>query len=60
MSQKLPVGSFKWLKNVSLIDEEFIKNYDNDSDIRFILKVDNNILKNCMICIVTFLFCLRE
>ena len=41
MSQKLPVGSFKWLKNVSLIDEEFIKNYDNDSDIRFILKVDN-------------------
>ena len=25
MSQKLPVDSFKWVKNVSKIDEEFIK-----------------------------------
>ena len=40
MSQKQPVGSFKWVKNVSKIDEKFIKNYDNDSDIGFILKVD--------------------
>ena len=40
MSKKLPVGSFKWVKKVSKIEEEFIKNYDNDSDIRFILEVD--------------------
>ena len=40
MSQKLPVGSFMWLKDVSKIDEEFIKNYDNDSSIGFILEVD--------------------
>ena len=40
MSQKLPVRSFKWVKNVSVIDEEFIKNYDNDSNVGFILKVD--------------------
>ena len=33
MSQKQPVDSFKWVKNVSKIDEEFIKNYDNDCDI---------------------------
>ena len=40
MSQKLSVGIFKWIKYVSVIDEKFIKNYDNDSDIGFILKVD--------------------
>ena len=32
MSQKLPVNSFKWAKNTSKIDEEFIKNYNEDSD----------------------------
>ena len=40
MSQKHPVGSYKWGKNVTKIDEKFIKNYDNDGDIGFILKVD--------------------
>ena len=40
MSQKLSIGSFKWVKNVSVIDEEFIKNYDNDRIIGFTLKVD--------------------
>ena len=40
MSQNLPVGSFKWVKNVSVIVEEFVKNYSNDSNIGFILKVD--------------------
>ena len=40
MSQKQPVGSFIWVKNVTKIDEQFIKNYDNDGEIAFILKVD--------------------
>ena len=40
MSQNLPVGSFMWIKDVSKIDEEFIKNYDNDSNIGFLLEVD--------------------
>ena len=40
MSQKLPVNSFKWVKNTSKIDEEFIKNYDEDSDKGYILEVD--------------------
>ena len=31
MSQKLPVNDFKWKKNVSKFDEDFIKNYDVDS-----------------------------
>ena len=40
MSQKLPVNCFKWVKNTSNIDEEFIKNYDEDSEKRYILEVD--------------------
>ena len=28
MNEKLPVGGFGWVKNLSRIDEEFIKNYD--------------------------------
>ena len=40
MSQPLPVDGFKWVKNVSKIDEDFIKNYDEDSDKGYILEVD--------------------
>ena len=40
MSQKLPVNGFKWIKNVTEIDEKFIKNYDVDSDKGYILEVD--------------------
>ena len=32
MSQKLPVDGSKWIKDVTEIDEKFIKNYDEDSD----------------------------
>ena len=38
MSQKLPVNGFKLLKNVTEIDEKFIKNYDQDKG--YILEVD--------------------
>ena len=38
MTEKLPVGRFKWVKNVSKIDEVFIKNYDENSDIGLFLK----------------------
>ena len=40
MSQKLPVNGFKWINDVSDIDEEFIKNYDENSDKGYILQVD--------------------
>ena len=39
-SQKLCVGGFKWLENVSKIDEDFIKNYYENCDIGYFLKVD--------------------
>ena len=37
MSQKLPVNGFKWVNNE--INEEFIKNYDENSDKGYILEV---------------------
>ena len=40
MSQRLPVNGFKWINGVTEIDEEFIKNYDENSDKRYILEVD--------------------
>ena len=40
MSQKLPGNGFKWIKNLTEIDEKFIKNYDEDSDKVFILEVE--------------------
>ena len=40
MSQKLPVNGFKWVKDTSKIDKEFIKNYDEDNDKGYILEVD--------------------
>ena len=40
MSQKLPVGGFKWKKNILKFNEDFIKNYGEDSDKVYILEVD--------------------
>ena len=40
MSQKLPVDGFKLVKNTSKIDEEFIKNYNEDSHKVYILEID--------------------
>ena len=42
MSQKLPVNGFKSINDVSEIDEEFIKNYNESSDKGYILEVDVN------------------
>ena len=40
MSQKLPVNGFKWINDVTKIDEEFIKNYNEDNDKGYVLEVD--------------------
>ena len=40
MSQKLPVDSFKWVKDLSKFNESLIKNYDENSDRGYILEVD--------------------
>ena len=40
MSQKLPVNGFKWVKNLSKFNEIFIRNYNENSDKQYFLKVD--------------------
>ena len=45
MCQKLPVGGFKWVNDVVKIEKDFIKNYDENSDIGYLLKVDIEYLK---------------
>ena len=40
MSQKLPVNNFKWVEDTSRIDEEFIKNYNENNKKGYIHEVD--------------------
>ena len=40
MSQKLPVNNFEWIKDNSLFNEDFIKNYNEESDEGYFLEVD--------------------
>ena len=40
MSQKLPVNKFEWIKETSQFNEDFIKNYNEESDERYFLEVD--------------------
>ena len=40
MSQMLPVMSFKWVKNISQLNESFIKSYNEESDKGYFLEVD--------------------
>ena len=48
MSQKLPVNNFEWIKDTSQFNEDFIKNYNEESDEGYFLEVDVDILKNYM------------
>ena len=40
MCKKLPVSDFKWVDDLSIFTEDFIKNYDENSDKGYILEVD--------------------
>ena len=40
MSQMLPVNGFKWVKNLSKFNESFIKDYDENNNKGYFLKVD--------------------
>ena len=46
MSERLPVNGFKWIEDLSKIDEDFIKNCNKDSDKGYIFEVDIEYLKN--------------
>ena len=45
MSQKLVVNNFEWIKDTSQFNENFIKNYNEESDERYFLEVDCQYLK---------------
>ena len=40
MSQKLPVNNFEWIKDTSQFNEDFIKNYNEESDEVYFLEID--------------------
>ena len=40
MCEKLPVKGFKWMDDISIINEEFVKSYDKKNSKGYILKVD--------------------
>ena len=46
MYQKLPVDGFKWKENMLKFNEDFIKNYDEDTDKGHIFEVDVEYNKN--------------
>ena len=40
MWQKLPVNNFEWIKDTSQFNEDFIKNYNEESNEGYFLEVD--------------------
>ena len=40
MSQKLPINGFKWVYDLSKFNEDFLKSYDENSDVGYFLEVD--------------------
>ena len=40
ITKKLPVHGFKWLDDLSMFTEDFIKNYDEEGDVGYLLVVD--------------------
>ena len=40
MSKTLPVDEFNWVCDLSIFTEDFIKNYDEEGDVGYLLAVD--------------------
>ena len=40
MCEKLPVNNFEWIKDTSQVNEDFMKNYNEESDKGYFLKLD--------------------
>ena len=61
MSQKRPVNNLEWIEDNSEFNEDFIKNYNEESDEEYFLKVDVQYLdvQNYMKFIMIYYFYLR-
>ena len=46
MSEPLPVDGFEWMKDLSKINEDFIKSYDENSNKGYILEENVEYFKN--------------
>ena len=44
MSQKLPPNNYEWIKDTSQFNEDFIKNYNEESDKGYFFQVDDQYL----------------
>ena len=40
MFHKLPVNNFKWIEDTSQFNEDFVKNYNEESEKRYFLEVN--------------------
>ena len=40
MSKKMPVDGFKWVDDLSIFTEDFIKSYNEEGDVGYLLVVD--------------------
>ena len=45
MLHKLPVNEFEWIEETSQLNDDFIKNYNEDSDKEYFLEVDAQYLQ---------------
>ena len=57
--QKLLVNNFEWTEHTSEFNEDFIKNYDKESDKGYFFEVDVMILKNYINFLMIYHFYLR-
>ena len=46
MSQKLSLGNFKWVEDISGFNEDFIKSYNNENDKIYFLEVNGQYHEN--------------
>ena len=60
MSQKLPINGFEWVKHLSKLNEDFIKEYDENSDKGYFLEVEVNYQKKYLIFIRIYHFYRKE
>ena len=60
VSKKLPVNGFKWENDLSTFNENFIKSYNENSDVGYFLEVYIEYPKQLWSFIKTYHFCLKK
>ena len=60
MSQKLSVNNFEWINNTSKFNEDFIKNYNEESEKEYFLEVDVQYLEKYINFIMIYYFYQKE